>query len=133
MRRTLRRVHAAASLLVAFLLPALSPAASSHWPSCSKGYTPILSATDLISLHTTPSNQDHTRSRNELRSVTDRLTDLDREEYSSLAGSLRMQFYCTCSKKAVNMWGSRGLAMGQGAILAHCGHTCFPHLILMTK
>ena len=30
-----------------------------------------------------------------------------------------MQFHCTCSGKAVNKWVSQGLAMGQGAILAH--------------
>ena len=45
-----------------------------------KGYSYILAATDLISLHTTSSNQNHTRSRHELRSVTDRLTDPDHEE-----------------------------------------------------
>jgi hypothetical protein len=30
-----------------------------------------------------------------------------------------MQFHCACSGNAVNMWGSWGLAMGQGTILAH--------------
>jgi hypothetical protein len=30
-----------------------------------------------------------------------------------------MQFHCACLDKAVNMWVSQGLAMGQGAILAH--------------
>jgi hypothetical protein len=30
-----------------------------------------------------------------------------------------MQFHCACSGRAVNMQVSRGLAMGQGAILAH--------------
>ena len=35
-----------------------------------------------------------------------------------MAGSLRMQFHCACMGKAVNMWVSRGLAMGQGTILA---------------
>ena len=45
-----------------------------------KGYSYTVAATDLISLHTTSSNQNHTRSRHELRSVTDRLTDPDQEE-----------------------------------------------------
>jgi hypothetical protein len=40
-----------------------------------KGYIYTVVATDLISLHTTSSNQNHTRSRHKLRSVTDRLTD----------------------------------------------------------
>jgi hypothetical protein len=84
-----------------------------------KGYSYTVAATDLISLHTTSSNQNHTRSRHELRWVTDRLTDPDHEEQSNLAGSLHMQFHCACSGKAVNMWASRGLAMGQGTILAH--------------
>lgn len=30
-----------------------------------------------------------------------------------------MLFHCACSGKAVNMWGSRGLAMSQSAILTH--------------
>jgi hypothetical protein len=51
----------------------------------------------------------HTRSRQELRSFTDRLTGLDHEELSSLAGSPRMQPHCACSDKAVNKWVSRGL------------------------
>ena len=51
----------------------------------------------------------HTRSRHELRSFTDRLTGLDHEELSSLAGSPRMQPHCACSGKAVNKWVSRGL------------------------
>lgn len=28
-----------------------------------------------------------------------------------------MQFHCACSGKAVNMWGSRGLAVGQGKVV----------------
>ena len=42
--------------------------------------TPILLATDLISPHTTSSNQNDTCSRHELRSVTDRLTGPDHKE-----------------------------------------------------
>jgi hypothetical protein len=71
--------------------------------------------------HSTPPHptRNHTCSRHELRSVTDRLTGLDHEAQSILAGSPHMQPHCTCLGKAVNMWGSRGLAMDQGAILAH--------------
>ena len=53
----------------------------------------------------------HTRSRHELRSFTDRLTGLDHEELSSLAGSPHMQPHCACSGKAVNKWVSRGLRL----------------------
>ena len=51
----------------------------------------------------------HTRSRHELRSFTDRLTGLDHEEQSSLAGSPCMQPHCACLGKAVNKWVSWGL------------------------
>ena len=45
-----------------------------------KGYIYTVVATDLILLHTTSSNQNHTRSRHKLRLVTDRLTDLAHKE-----------------------------------------------------
>ena len=51
----------------------------------------------------------HTCSRHELRSFTDRLTGLDHEELSSLAGSPRMQSHCAGSGKAANKWVSWGL------------------------
>jgi hypothetical protein len=57
--------------------------------------------------------RNHTLSRHKLGSVTDRLAGPDHKEQSSLAGSPRMQPHCACSGKAVNMWGSQGLAMGQ--------------------
>jgi hypothetical protein len=50
--------------------------------------------------------RNHTRSRHELRSVTDELTGPDYEGQSSLAGSPGMQPHYSCSGKAVNMWGS---------------------------
>ena len=110
--RTPSQVHtAASSFTCSFSLTALS--------NLGKGNSSILMATDLISLHTTSSNQNHTGSKQELRLVTDRLTDPNHKEQSSLAGSLCMQFHCTYLGKALNMRGSRGLAMSQGAILAH--------------
>jgi hypothetical protein len=128
---TPRRVHAATSLLVAFPPTALFPRSFFFpCPSCS-----FLS---YSSLHTRQGQQQpsylaltssrstsphsiriHTHSRHEIRSVTDRLTGPDHEEQSSLAGSPRIQPHCACSGKTANMWGSRGLAMGQIVILAH--------------
>jgi hypothetical protein len=61
------QVHAAASSF-------------SSTSTSSKGYSPIVAAADLISLHTTSSKQNHTPSRFELRLVTDRLINLDHEE-----------------------------------------------------
>jgi hypothetical protein len=78
---TPRRVHAAASLLAAFSLPALSPS-SFFFFLLKQALFSYLMATDLISLHTTSSNQNHTCSRHGLRSVTDRLTDPDHEDYA---------------------------------------------------
>jgi hypothetical protein len=51
----------------------------------------------------------HTCSKHGLRSFTDRLTGLDHEEQSSLAGSPCMQPHCPRSGKAVNKWVSWGL------------------------
>ena len=80
----------------------------------------------------------HTCSRRVLRLFTDRLTGLDHEEQSSLAGSPRMQPHCACSGKAVNKWVSQGLwlhplpastllvllvALGSASVLG-CPHPC---------
>jgi hypothetical protein len=80
--QTPRRVHAASALLAASsaLLAAFSAASSSSFFTWGRVYSYTVAATDLISLHTTSSNQNHTRSRHELRTVTDRLTDPDQEE-----------------------------------------------------
>ena len=61
----------------------------------------------------------HTRSGNELRSFTDRLTGLDHEELSSPTVSPRMQSSCSCSSKAVNKWVSRGLQQHPLPALLH--------------
>jgi hypothetical protein len=77
----------------------------------TRPYSPY--SQQLTSSRSTPPHpiRNHTCSRLELRLFTDRLTDLDHEEYAC--------FHCACSGKAVNMLGSQGLAMGQGAVLAH--------------
>jgi hypothetical protein len=142
--RTPRRAHAAASLLVAFSPTALFPSSFffSLLAARATTTTTFLYSGRLTSSRSTPPHpiRNHTRSRRELRSVTDRLTDLDHEEQSSLAGSPRLQPHCACSGKAVNKWGSWGLAMGQSAILAHVAaaasrtyicyrhYTCVPHI-----
>jgi hypothetical protein len=119
-RRTPRRVHEATFFLVDFSPTALFPSSFLFLrPSCSFSYnlftsarvttTKLLYSSQLTSSSSTPPHpiRIHTRSRHKLRSVTDRLTGLDHEEHSSLAGSPHMLFHCSCSGKAVNKWGSQ--------------------------
>ena len=75
--RVIQRLTHCHSLLPAETRTTLNP---NYRFTLGKGYSYTVVATDLISLHTTSSNQNHTRSRHELRLVTDRLTDPDHEE-----------------------------------------------------
>ena len=112
--RTPRRVHAAASLLVAFSLTALFPSS----------FFFLLLQQALFSLsRSTPPHpiRNHTCSRHELRWVTDRLTDPDHEEYA-------------CSFTAMFGQGSKHPGFtesgnGPGRRLGSCGCTRFPHFI----
>ena len=121
--RTPSRVHAA-TLLRAFSFTALFPSSfflgqGLNYSYSTSGFylgqglnnTLLTTRLDSSPSSSTPPHpiRIHTRSRHELRSVTDRLTGPDHEEQSSLAGSPRMQPHCACSGKAVNKWVSWGL------------------------
>jgi hypothetical protein len=88
--RTPSRVRATASLLSPFSLPALFPQQFLLFFFLQQGLFSYTRNADLISLHPTSSNQNHTRSRKELRSVTDRLTDRSGSLGNSHAVSPRM-------------------------------------------
>ena len=75
-----RQVHAASALLAASVALLTTFLLGAQLSSLRARAIYTVAATDLISLHTTSSNQNHTRSRHELRSVTDRLTDPDHKE-----------------------------------------------------
>ena len=71
-------------------------------PSYTRANWPHLAPPHLIQSEFT-----HAPGTSSGRSPTNRLTGLDHKEQSSLAGSPRMLFHCTCSGKAVNKWGSQ--------------------------
>lgn len=129
--QTPRWIHAATSLLWLVPLQLSSQAASSPSPSCSFTYNNFFYLGQglqqqqkyshwLTSFNSTPPYpiRMHTCSRQELRSVTDKLTGLDHEEQSSGAGCPSIQPHWACSDKAVN-------------ILAHASSPA-SHMILLS-